>query len=341
MIGRLQLFNMLAGRLKAFSAGPIQMGIPMQHNDFQLPRIVVLVLLAAGLGIAILQVDASRRSDLVPAANAASSNGAAVSPAAGQGAAAAGTLVADAGAATPAPTAPVTTTPAPTTEVAPPAPEPTVAPIARQRGGVSCEQPHRTVQINHDAIIRSRPNGRALGSMPAQSRYLGQSMTAWVQAVSKDGRWGRVTLPWSKPVGRAGWVRIDEFAGRTTTTMVVADLSERRVHVYRGCRELFSVKSAIGRAGSPSPKGRFWVTDRVPVPGAQQASFGSYAFGLSTVQPNLPAGWTGGDQMAIHGTGAPGSIGQAASAGCLRVSEEALARLKPLLRAGTPVVIHG
>jgi lipoprotein-anchoring transpeptidase ErfK/SrfK len=122
--------------------------------------------------------------------------------------------------------------------------------------------------------------------------------------------------------------------------MVVADLSERKVRVYRGCRQLFAVRSAIGRAGSPSPKGRFWVTDRVAVPGSQRASFGSYAFGLSTVQPNLPHGWTGGDQMAIHGTGAPGSIGQAASAGCLRVSEDALARLKPLLRAGTPVVIQ-
>ena len=155
-----------------------------------------------------------------------------------------------------------------------------------------------------------------------------------------DGRWGRVTVPWTKPVGRAGWIRIDLMTGRTTTTMLVADLSERRVHAYRGCHELFSVRSAIGRPGSPSPKGRFWVTDRVRVPGAQRASFGSFAFGLSTVQPNLPAGWSGGDQMAIHGTGAPGSIGQAASAGCLRVSEDALARLEPLLRSGTPVVIR-
>jgi lipoprotein-anchoring transpeptidase ErfK/SrfK len=121
--------------------------------------------------------------------------------------------------------------------------------------------------------------------------------------------------------------------------MLVEDLSQRRLHVFRGCRELFSASTAIGRPGSASPRGRFWVTDRVAVPGAQRGSFGSYAFGLSTVQPNLPAAWTGGDQMAIHGTGAPGSIGQAASAGCLRVSEQTLARLKPLLRPGTPVVI--
>jgi lipoprotein-anchoring transpeptidase ErfK/SrfK len=103
---------------------------------------------------------------------------------------------------------------------------------------------------------------------------------------------------------------------------------------------MLRVRSAVGREGSPSPTGRFWVTDRVAVPSSQRASFGTFAFGLSTVQPNLPAGWSGGDQMAIHGTGAPGSIGQAASAGCLRVNEDALRRLKPYLMLGTPVVIQ-
>lgn len=306
----------------------------MQHNEFQLRRMVVLLLLAAGLAIAVLQVDSARRAALVPAASAASSPGANLSTSPSTSPTTPGALVADAGT-----TAPVTTTPVSTTEVAP-IPDPVVAPVVRRIGGVTCEQPHRTVQVTRDSVIRATPNGRALSTMPATSRYLGQSMTAWVQAVSRDGRWGRVTLPWSKPVDRAGWVRIDGFAGGTTPTMVVADLSERRVHVYRGCRQLFSVSSAIGRSGSPSPRGRFWVTDRVAVPGSQRASFGTYAFGLSTVQPNLPVGWTGGDQMAIHGTGAPGSIGEAASAGCLRVSEDALARLKPLLRAGTPVVIQ-
>jgi lipoprotein-anchoring transpeptidase ErfK/SrfK len=82
------------------------------------------------------------------------------------------------------------------------------------------------------------------------------------------------------------------------------------------------------------------VTERIAVPTAQRQSFGSFAFGLSAMQPNLPAGWTGGDQMAVHGTGAPGSIGEAASAGCLRVSEDALAQLRPLLRVGTPVIIR-
>ena len=54
---------------------------------------------------------------------------------------------------------------------------------------------------------------------------------------------------------------------------------------------------------------------------------------------SLPAGWSGGNQLAIHGTNDPSSIGTSASAGCLRVSARALERLKSLLRLGTPVVI--
>ena len=45
--------------------------------------------------------------------------------------------------------------------------------------------------------------------------------------------------------------------------------------------------------------GRYFVTDRVPV--YVGSPYGSFAFGLSGIQPNLPAGWSGGDQLAIHG----------------------------------------
>ena len=42
---------------------------------------------------------------------------------------------------------------------------------------------------------------------------------------------------------------------------------------------------------------------------------GSFAFGISGIQPWLPAGWSGGNQLAIHGTNNPSSIGRSASAG--------------------------
>jgi lipoprotein-anchoring transpeptidase ErfK/SrfK len=117
---------------------------------------------------------------------------------------------------------------------------------------------------------------------------------------------------------------------------VHADLSERRITVTKFDRVLFSMPAAIGSAGSPTPPGEYFVTDRIAFSGGY---LGTFAFGISGIQPRLPAGWSGGDQLAIHGTNAPSTIGTPASAGCLRVSERSLDRLKPLLRLGTPVII--
>jgi len=55
-------------------------------------------------------------------------------------------------------------------------------------------------------------------------------------------------------------------------------------------------------------------------------------------QPNLPAGWIGGNRMAIHGT--PGSIGGAISHGCLRASDPDMVSLFARVPLGTPVFIH-
>jgi lipoprotein-anchoring transpeptidase ErfK/SrfK len=173
--------------------------------------------------------------------------------------------------------------------------------------------------------------------MPAVSPYYGVPTVAWVLGVSEDGRFGRVPIPYA---GRAatGWLRLRGLRMTTTRVSVRADLSGHRLWVLRGDRVVLSAPAATGAPGSPTPAGRYVVSDRVAFPGG--GSLGTYAFGLSGIQPDLPPGWTGGNQLAIHGTDDPSSIGRSASAGCLRVSESVLARLRHLLRIGTPVVVR-
>ncbi|MGZ8572179.1 MAG: L,D-transpeptidase, partial [Actinomycetota bacterium] len=119
---------------------------------------------------------------------------------------------------------------------------------------------------------------------------------------------------------------------------VEVDLSAHVVRVYKRDRLVLRTAGATGSPASPTPPGDYVVTDRVPF--AAGSSLGSFAFGISGIQPRLPAGWSGGDQLAIHGTNQPWSIGRSVSAGCIRVSERTLDRLKPLLRLGTPVLIR-
>jgi len=193
------------------------------------------------------------------------------------------------------------------------------------------------VDESSGTVVRAVPHGRILGRLPGTTP-LGTPTWLWALRTSRDGRWAQVVLPWT-PNGRTGWVTLRGRREAHTRIWVQADLSRRRVTLMRGRRALAAFVAAVGAPDSPTPIGRFSVTDPIST-GDPGGPYGWYAFGLSGHQPHLPPGWSGGNQLAIHGTNTPSSLGTAASAGCLRVSASALAVLKRVLRPGTPVIIH-
>lgn len=187
------------------------------------------------------------------------------------------------------------------------------------------------------AFAWPRPGATQVGVVPSGSKYFGIGIVAWIEEVSSDGRWGRVELPYTWP-RRDGWIRLSGLDRDATRVRVEVDLSLHQVTVRRFGKVLFRAPGATGAPSSPTPVGEYFVTDRVPF--SAGSALGSFAFGISGIQPRLPAGWSGGNQLAIHGTNNPSSIGQSVSAGCVRVSEATLDRLRPLLGYGTPVIIH-
>jgi lipoprotein-anchoring transpeptidase ErfK/SrfK len=198
---------------------------------------------------------------------------------------------------------------------------------------------HLLVRVPNAMTVRARPDAdaAAVGTMPSGSKYYGVPITAWVAETAKDGRWGRVEIPYVWP-RRDGWIPLGALARDHTFVEVHVDLSRHWVSVSKFGHVLFGLRAATGAAASPTPEGEYFVTDRIPFPAG--GSLGSFAFGISGIQPRLPAGWSGGNQLAIHGTNDPSSIGTSASAGCVRVSERGLDRLMPLLRLGTPVIVE-
>jgi L,D-transpeptidase-like protein len=199
--------------------------------------------------------------------------------------------------------------------------------------------PELLVHIHAGMSVRARPDAKAqtIGVLPSSSKYYHVPLVAWVEEVSDNGRWGRVEIPYTWP-RRTGWILLPGLDRGSTWITVEVDLSRHRIVVERHGRRAFSMRAATGAPASPTPPGHYFVTDRVPF--SAGSSYGTFAFGISGIQPHLPPGWTGGNQLAIHGTNAPGTIGHSASAGCLRVSERSLHRLLALLKLGTPVVIH-
>lgn len=198
---------------------------------------------------------------------------------------------------------------------------------------------HLLVRVPRSMDVRARPDTDAavVGSMPSGSKYYGVPITAWVEETANHGRWGRVEIPYVWP-RREGWIPLRGLARTSTRVQVHIDLSDHRLTVSKFGHTLFGLPAATGAPASPTPQGEYFVTDRIPF--AAGGSLGTFAFGISGIQPNLPPGWSGGNQLAIHGTNDPSSIGTSASAGCLRVSERGLDRLLPLLKLGTPVIVE-
>jgi lipoprotein-anchoring transpeptidase ErfK/SrfK len=186
-------------------------------------------------------------------------------------------------------------------------------------------------------VVRARPGGAVVARLGARTEF-GSPTTLAVAA--KRGRWlGVVTT--RLPNGRLGWVDPAESAvvRSRTRIRVTVDLSARRLVVRRGDRVLRRVTVAVGRPSSPTPTGRFAVTDKLP--GARFSSaYGCCILALSAHQPNLPSGWQGGDRIAVHGTNDPGSIGTAASAGCPRASDADLRYLMRTVPLGAPVFVR-
>ncbi len=188
-----------------------------------------------------------------------------------------------------------------------------------------------------EIVVRSRPRGRVVARLGSRTEF-GSPTTLGV--VRKRGRWlGVVTT--HLPNGRLGWVDRRESPLRYSRTRVslVLDLSARRLVLKRGDRAVRKMTVAVGRPSSPTPAGRFAVTDKVSGP-AYSPYYGCCILALSAHQPNLPPGWTGGDRIAIHGTNDPSSIGLASSAGCPRASDADLRVLMRRVPLGTPVFVR-
>lgn len=231
--------------------------------------------------------------------------------------------------------------------VATPAAEPAVEPAGKTNvepnAGLVADSvcpPTIVVRIAQPVSLRSQPGGggKRIGAIPAQSKYLGGDMWVPIREVSADGSSLLVDAPWAVPT-RRGWIEDLGFERRSTKYRVRVSVLRRQLELQRDCKTVVNAPVGVGGASTPTPTGSSFVTDLTLVP-SSQPQFGSFAFGLSATQPNLPSGWTGGDQMALHGTNQPASIGRAASTGCIRLSERTLATLQRYVALGTPVEIR-
>jgi hypothetical protein len=186
----------------------------------------------------------------------------------------------------------------------------------------------------HGAVVlRARPGGAPLVRIGPRAP-LGGPLVLGVVAVR--GRWLEVTSE-ALPNGHFAWVEFgrDVAVDRVRWTLRVS-LSRRQLYVLRDGRPVRTIAVGIGRAGSPTPQGRFAVAEKLA--GAFGPAFGCCIVALTARQPRLPAGWNRGMTyyVAIH---AGSGQGDAVSAGCLHATEADVRYLMRTVPLGTPILI--
>jgi lipoprotein-anchoring transpeptidase ErfK/SrfK len=120
------------------------------------------------------------------------------------------------------------------------------------------------------------------------------------------------------------------------TTQLVIDRRRLRGTLRRAGRVVWSSPIGVGKAGTPTPGGRFWIRERLRAPFGG-GLYGPWAFGTSAY--SSLSEWPGGGVVGIHGTNQPELIPGRPSHGCIRVPNLAIRRLAGLAPLGTPVLI--
>jgi hypothetical protein len=148
--------------------------------------------------------------------------------------------------------------------------------------------------------------------------------------------WIRVEVP-GRPNGRKGWVAAAALGPlHEVDGYLHIDRRRLRVTLYRGGRAVFSAPVGVGKAGTITPAGNFYVMEKLRAIGSP--AYGPYAIGTSAYAPSLSE-WPGGGVVGIHGTNEPQLIPGRPSHGCIRMRNGDVSRLWRLLALGTPIEI--
>jgi hypothetical protein len=191
-----------------------------------------------------------------------------------------------------------------------------------------------TAQLRRAVTLRARPGGRALAQAGLRTEF-GSPRVLGV--LRRRGGWLQVRASQLRN-GQSGWIPAGAAELSATDVSIVVDRSRRRLELHDGARVALRIPVAVGRPGNPTPLGRYAVTDRLHTRGAG-SPYGCCAIALTGHQVHLPAGWPGGDRLAIHGTPEPSSVGHAESLGCLRARTSGLRVLIRRVPLGAPVFV--
>ena len=236
----------------------------------------------------------------------------------------------------PAGTAPAAPPPAAPAAPAPAAPRPpqpaTPTILSNERTSTMWAHSLQEVSIRARPLAGSRTVGRT--HLATEDGFPEVYLLLASVTDARGRSWVQVRIP-ARPNGRTGWVPRNALAEfHLTHALLVISLGARRITLYDHGRRRFSAPVGVGKPGTPTPRGNFWVREIFKV--ARDNAYWPYAIGTSAY--SRLTDWPGGGVVGIHGDlGEPRSIPGDPSHGCVRMRDGDIARLAPRLQLGTPV----
>ncbi len=220
---------------------------------------------------------------------------------------------------------------------------PSAAPVVfDERGAIEAAIPTASAHLTLVALTEgetqvfgSPGSPEPMMTLPATT-ILGTQTVLGIVEIIED--WALVRLP-VRPNGSTGWVKTSDIRLYTVNGKIVVDLSTKSLTYFVNGVEVLTATIAVGSSRNPTPTGTFFVTDSVEL-GYPDSPWGPHALGLSAYSETITEYNGGPGIIGIHGTNKPGSIGKAASLGCVRMPNDVITALYGLVEIGTPVEIR-
>ena len=156
-----------------------------------------------------------------------------------------------------------------------------------------------TARVTGPIAVRSAPGGHVIARVGRRTEYGGRRV---YRVVARHGRWLGVLS--QRPNGRKAWIGARHAVLREIPWAIRIDRSARRLTLRRDGRVVRRMLVTVGAASSPTPLGRFAVTDKLWM--ETGSMYGCCALALSGSQTR---GSMAGIRLAIHGTRAPEPLG--------------------------------
>lgn len=226
----------------------------------------------------------------------------------------------------------------------PPARAAVVAPAAVEDGPDRVVRGANVARILFATKATAEPGrGRLLARLtPIAPLGGGEAQYAVTAQRVVDGRlYVRVMLA-RRPNGSAGWVSGDDVGLLRTRWRIGIDLRARQVTVAFDGRRVKTIRAVVGSPLSPTPRGRFAVSELLPQRPAT-GFYGSWVLPLTAYSDTYTEYQGGPGRVAIHGRGGASldaPLGTAASHGCIRIANADANWLARRIEPGVPVTVR-